>query len=443
LRAADLGLSVVLIEADKVGGTCLHRGCVPTRAMLHAASLAYDAGAPAERWGIHTTVDIDFKALLARRDDVVERNHRAVQSHLGHANVTVVDGYGRLAGRRSVVVDEQRYEATRGMVLATGSVPRLLPDIAHDGVRVLTSDDAFALERVPASAIVLGGGAVGAEFSQIWNALGSDVTIVEIEDRLVPMEDADVGHELARALQRRGIKVHVGSHLIDAAMLEDALEVTLDTPSGLKKLTAEVLLLAIGRDAASADVGFLEAGVETTRGFVTPRDWFTLETHSRGIYAVGDLLPPPSQARAHVAYAEGMLAAERVAGTGARSGIDYTGVPRVTHGLTETACVGLSEEAARQTAEEVQTMKMPMAGVAKGLMLGEMGMAKVVAAGGNVLGVHLVGPHVTELIGEATAITNFEASPLDVARLVHAHPTLSETVAELSMALAGRPLHRR
>jgi dihydrolipoamide dehydrogenase len=179
------------------------------------------------------------------------------------------------------------------------------------------------------------------------------------------------------------------------------------------------------------------------RGSVTPRDWATLESHSKGIYAVGDLLPPPSQARAHVAYAEGMLAAEQVAGAATPRGIDYNGVPRVTHGLTETACVGLSEDAARREGGDIRTMKMPVAGVAKGLMLGEMGMAKVVASDDTVLGVHLVGPHVTELIGEAATITNFEASPLDVARLVHAHPTLSETVAELSMALAGRPLHRR
>ncbi|MGH2807828.1 MAG: FAD-dependent oxidoreductase [Actinomycetota bacterium] len=445
LRAADLGLSVTLVEADKVGDTCLHRGCVPTRAMLHAASLAHDAGAPAARWGIRATIDdIDVAQLLATRDDVVARNHKAVQGHLGAARVSVVEGYGTFVGRRTVVVGDERIEATRAVVLATGSAPRVLPDLPRDGIRVLTSDDAFALDRVPASALVLGGGAIGAEFSQIWNALGSDVTIVEIEDRLVPMEDADVGHELARALKRRGITVHVGTRLIDADARDDAIEVTLDTPSGLTKVSAEVLLLAIGRDPASRDLGYHRAGVETERGFVVPRDWSTLETHSQGIYAVGDLVPPPSHARAHVAYAEGMLVAERIAGETGRRGIDYTGVPRVTHGLTETACVGLSEDEARAVAGDVDTMKMPVTGVAKGLMVGDMGMAKVVAArDGNVLGIHLVGPSVTELIGEASAITNFEASPLDVAELVHAHPTLSETVAELSMALAGRPLHRR
>ena len=442
LHAADLGLTVSLVEEDRLGGTCLHRGCIPTRAMLHAASLADSAGAPAHRWGLQTSfAGVDMPALLTTRDKIIERNERAVEKHLGTAHVEVFHGHGRAVGPREVMVEGLgSVRARRALVLATGSHPHRSHHVDVDGERVLDTTQTLRLDRVPRSVTILGGGAVGAEFSQIWRALGAEVTIVEIESRLVPFEDAAVGTELARALRRRDIKSVVGARITEAEV-GDEVRLSLDQDGRTQEVTSELLIVAIGRSPNMSDVA--ELGVTDESGRVTPRSWSTLETDVEGVFAAGDLLPAPSPARAHVGFAEGMLVADAIAGS-TTQGIDYAGVPRVTHGIIETACVGLSEEDARGVAHDVETMSMPLGGVAKGLMVGEPGIVKVVAErGGTVLGVHMVGPGVSELIGEATALVDYEASVHDAASLVHAHPTMSEALAELNMALAERPLHRR
>lgn len=442
LRVADHGMSVALVEADKVGGTCLHRGCVPTRAMLQAAAIAATIGAPASRWGIHATLDsLDMTQVLATRDEVVDRNHRAVQGHLA-GRVETLRGRGRLADTRTVVIEGDRVEAKKAVVLAMGSVPRRFAAIEPDGERVLTSDQAMRLDRVPGSALILGGGAIGAEFSQIWAAFGSEVTIIERGPRLLPFEDEAVGTALARALRRHGINSLVSAHTQQVTVDDDAVHVQLRLGDKISTRSADVLLLAAGRDPATEDAGLYTAGIELSEGYV-PVDWNGLETDARGVYAVGDLLPAPSQARAHVAYAEGMLAAEHIAGRPTTE-IDYVNVPRITHGIIETACVGMSELEARAEGIEVETSSAPMAAVAKGLMLGEPGMTKVVAErGGSVLGVHIVGPNASETIAEAAAIVNYEASAAEAADLVRPHPTLAESAQELYLAMAGRPLHHR
>ena len=444
LRCADLGLTVAIVEDRDVGGTCLHRGCVPTRATLQAASIADAAGRPAERWGVLAKFDgVDLPRLAATRDDIVGRNHRAVVSHLERAGVEVIAGSGYIERPRTVRVGNDHIESQRGVVVATGSSPLVLPGLEPDGVAILDSDQTLGIERVPRSVAIVGGGAIGAEFSQIWSSFGAEVTLIEKEQRLVPMEDADVGRALERALRRHGIRTFVDSTVTDMNVRTGVVELTLTTPAGPTPLQVEMVIVAAGRVPRTEGSGLAEAGVALEEGFVVPADWNSLETNVAGVYAAGDVLPLPSQARAHVAYAEGRLVAEALAEKGG-PGLDYRGIPRVTHGLVETACVGLSEEEARAAGADVEVMAAQIGAVAKGLMLGEAGMAKVVTEReGPVLGIHLVGPQVVELIGEATAIVDFEATPDDVASLIHPHPSLSEMLAEVHLALAGRPLHLR
>jgi dihydrolipoamide dehydrogenase len=443
LRAADHGLSVALVEARELGGTCLHRGCVPTRAMLHAASFVDSASASA-RWGIEARVlSVDFARMIATRDEVVDRNHAAVVRHLDRAGVRVVKGFGRLAGPLSVRVEGETLTAGRAVVAAAGSVVRQFDRLAPDGRSILTTDDAFALERPPRSALILGGGAVGAELSQVWRAFGADVTILEREEHLVPFEDDAVGTGLARALRRKGISSVTGIHVEDVRTSDAGVELDVSRAGRVETHRAEVLLLAAGRTPATRDGGFEEGHVARAGSHVVPGGRSGLETAAPGVFAAGDVLAPPSQARANVAFAEGMLAADAIAGLDVMP-LDYAQVPRVTHGMIETACVGLSEEEARSAGMEPHARTMQLGGLAMGLILGEPGLGKVVTDGdGTVVGIHLVGPRVTELIAGAAAITSFEATAEQAATLVHPHPTLSEVLQELYLTLASRPLHLR
>ncbi|HUY98093.1 MAG TPA: dihydrolipoyl dehydrogenase [Verrucomicrobiae bacterium] len=444
LRAAGLGLSTCLVERDLVGGTCLHRGCIPTKAMLHAAELVDGIRDGQERWGIRATLEgVDVPQVLRTRDDVVQRNFRGLEQHLAGAGVTLVRGDGRLRDARTVAVGgDQVQTARRAVVLATGSVPRRIAGLEVDGERVLTSDEALRLERVPRSAIVLGAGSVGVEFASLWRSFGAEVTLVEALGAVLPLEDPDVSRELARALRQRGLQIRVDTRCESVASDENGVRVTVSHLGETEVLEAELLLVAVGRDPVTQDLGLEAAGVRLDRGYVVPRDWSTLETDVAGIYAVGDILPPPSLALAHASFAEGMLVAELIAGVRSAP-IDYDGVPRATYSSPEVASVGLTEPAARERGLTVVTNRMPFGGVAKGLILGQGGFAKVVAEkDGAVLGVHLVGARVTEMISEAMLITNWEADPADVAQLIHPHPTLSEALGEAHLTLAGRPLHQ-
>jgi dihydrolipoamide dehydrogenase len=465
LRAAALGLEVVLVERDKVGGTCLHRGCIPSKAMLHAAELVDGVAEARERWGVKATLDaVDWSALVATRDDIVARNHRGVQAHLAHAGVRVIAGSARLTGSRSVRVtgpgaagpgvtgagaggerDVHDLSARRGLVLATGSRPRTLPGLAPDGRSVVTSDDALFAPGLPASVLVLGGGAIGVEYASFHRSLGAEVTLVETADRIVPLEDADVSRHLTRGLKKRGIDVRAGARLLDADVLRDGVRARVRTARGeTLTLEAERLLVAVGRAPVTDGLDVAAAGLTTdARGFVTPADWDRLETAVPGVHVVGDLLPPPSLGLAHASFAEGLLVAETLAGLPSAP-VDYAAVPRVTYSSPQTAAVGLSEAEARARGYEVETNTMPLTAVAKGMVHGQGGMVKVVTeSGGRVLGVHLVGPHVSEMIAQSQLIVGWEAEPSDVARHIHPHPTLSEAVGEAFLTLAGRGLHQQ
>ncbi|WUW20856.1 dihydrolipoyl dehydrogenase [Streptomyces sp. NBC_01463] len=447
LRAAALGLEVVLAERDKVGGTCLHRGCIPSKAMLHAAELVDGIAEARERWGVKASLEsVDWQALVATRDDIVARNHRGVEGHLAHAAVEVVHGSAELTGPRSVRIDGYGdVTARRGIVLATGSRPRMLPGLAADGTRVVTSDDAPFAPGLPDSVLVLGGGAIGVEYASLHRSMGARVTLVEAADRLVPLEDADVSRHLTRGLKKRGIDVRTGARLVEATVLGGGVRATVRTPRGeVRTVEAERLLVAVGRVPVTDGLGLAAAGLAPDRrGYVAPADWSRLETAVPGIHVVGDLLPPPSLGLAHASFAEGLLVAETLAGL-RPAPVDYAAVPRVTYSAPQTASVGLTEAQARDAGHEVAVGTMPLTAVAKGMVHGQGGMVKVVTErGGRVLGVHLVGPHVSEMIAESQLIVGWDAEPSDVARHIHAHPTLSEAVGEAFLTLAGRGLHQR
>ena len=444
LRAGNLGLSVGLIEKDKVGGTCLHWGCIPTKALLHAAEVMDGVHEAAERWGIKTAVEsIDYSATVANRDDIVTKNFKGLEGHLKKVKVQTLKGVGRVTGPRTVQVEGVgEVTANKALLLASGSQPKSIPGLEIDGRRVISSDHALMLDYLPKSVVVLGAGAVGVEFASFYRSMGADVTLVEVLPGLVPLEDADVQKELARAFRKRGIEVLVDTKLEDAKVTDDQVTVTVTAKGKTTEVTAELLLVATGRGAITGGLGYEELGVRLDRGFVVPRDWDTLETDVDGVYAVGDILPPPSLALAHASFAEGMLVAELTAGRPSPP-IDYAGVPRVTYCTPEVASVGLTEAQAKEQGYEVVSNRFPFGGIAKGLIHGQGGMVKVVAAkDGPVLGVHLVGARVTDLVAEAMLIYNWEALPIEVAQFIHPHPTLSEAVGEAFLTLAGRPLHQ-
>ncbi len=454
LRAAALGLSVALVERDLVGGTCLHRGCIPSKALLHAAGIMEGIEDGHRRWGIHTAVErVDAAVLAVTRDQIVDRNFKGLVDHLHKEHVTVLAAQARVTSPRTVALQPtgngsgelpRELTARRGLVIATGSIPRELPGLSSDGVHVLTSDQATRSDRIPKSVIVVGAGAVGLEFATFYRSFGADVTIVEVLDRVLPTEDPDVSREMARALRNKGITVHVSARIEDISRTDEDVRLTLATAGGKapQTLTAEAMLLAIGRIPVSDSLGLDEIGVTRDRGYLVPADWARLETSIPGVHAVGDLLPPPSLALAHASFAEGLLVAETLAGQ-VVAPIRYSGIPRATYSLPEAASVGLTEAEARELDTEIVVNRLPLTSVAKGLIYGQGGILKVVAErGGPVLGIHLVGPHVTDLIAEAMLITNWEALPIEVAELIHPHPSLSEVIGEAHLTLANRRLHQ-
>ena len=433
-RASELGLSVALIEKDKVGGTCLHRGCIPTKAMLHAAEIA-DGARDGASVGVKSTFDgIDIPAVYAYRDGVVNRLYKGLQGLVKANKITYIEGEGRLVSPTAVEVGGQRYEG-RHILLATGSTPRSLPGLDIDGDRVLTSEHALQLDRVPASVVVLGGGVIGVEFASVWRSFGSEVTIVEALPHLLPLEEESSSKLLERAYRRRGINFELGVRFEGVKTTDAGVVVTLE---GGKTIEAEYLLVAVGRGPFSAGLGYEENGVATERGFVLVDEY--CQTNVPTISAVGDLIP--TLQLAHVGFAEGILVAERLGGLSPVP-IDYDGVPRITYSEPEVASVGLTEAKAKEKyGDNLKTFTYDLAGNGRSQIHKTSGAVKVIAvADGPVVGIHIVGSRVGELIAEAQLIYNWEALPSEVAQLIHPHPTQTEAIGEAHMALAGKPLH--
>ena len=433
LRAAELGLTVVMVEQDKVGGTCLHRGCIPTKALLHSAETV-DVIKEAAQFGVHGTFEsVDMAAVNAYKAKVVEGLFKGLTGLVKSRNIEVVQGRGKLVSATAVEVDGRTIEA-RHVLLATGSYARSIPGLEIDHDKVITSDDALGFDRIPASVVILGAGAIGCEFASVWSSFGAEVTIVEALPHLVPLEEESSSKLLERAFRKRGIKQELGARFERVEHTADGIVAHLE---GGKAIAAEVLLVAIGRGPTSADLGYEQVGVEMERGFVKVDAY--CQTSVPTISAVGDLIP--TLQLAHVGFGEGILVAERLAGLPVTP-IDYDGVPRVTYSHPEVASVGLTSELARARGYDIVEATYDLAGNGKARILGTAGAVKVIAAkDGPVLGVHMVGERVGELIAEAQLITNWEALPSEVAQLIHPHPTMSEAVGEAHLALAGKPLH--
>jgi dihydrolipoamide dehydrogenase len=434
LRAAELDLSVIMIERDKVGGTCLHRGCIPTKALLHAAEVA-DAAREGEKVGVRSTLEgIDMAGVNSYKDAVVERLYKGLTGLVKSRHITVVQGSGRLTSATTVEVDGTAYTAAKAVVLATGSYSRSLPGLEIDGERIIASEHALTLDHVPSSAVVLGGGVIGVEFASVWRSFGAEVTIVEALPHLLPTEEESSSKLVERAFRRRGINFSLGVRFAEAKVTDAGVTVTLEDG---KTVDGELLLVAVGRGPVSDDLGYAEAGVTMERGFVS------VDSHCRtnlpNVFAIGDLRP--GLQLAHVGFAEGIMVAEQVGGLNPPV-IDYDGVPRVTYCEPEVASVGITSATAKERGYDVVEVTYDLAGNGRAQILQTTGAVKVIAAkDGPVLGVHMVGSRVGDLIAEAQLITNWEALPIEVAQLIHPHPTLSEAVGEAHLALAGKPLH--
>ena len=434
IRASELGKSVALIEKDKVGGTCLHRGCIPTKALLHSAEVA-DTTRSAPSVGVKTTFEgIDMPAVTAYREGIVAKKFKGLEGLIKARGVTVVAGEGHLTAANSVTVGDDTYVGT-DIILATGSYSRTLPGLEIGG-RVITSDHALELAEVPARVIVLGGGVIGVEFASVWKSFGAEVTIVEALPHLVPNEDEAVSKTLERAFRRRGIKYTLGVRFQSVTQSADGVTVTLEDGSTHE---ADYLLVAVGRGPATDGLGFEAAGVALERGFVAVDE--RLHTSVPGVWAVGDITP--GLQLAHRGFAQGIFVAEEIAGLSPIVVPDL-GIPKVTYCDPEVASVGLTEAQAIDAhgADQVESYNYNLAGNGKSEIIGTAGMIKVVREkDGPVIGVHMVGARVGELIGEAQLVVGWDAHPEDIAPFIHAHPTQNEALGEAFLALAGKPLH--
>jgi dihydrolipoamide dehydrogenase len=434
LRSAQLGKSVALIEKDKLGGTCLHRGCIPTKALLHSAEIA-DNVKDAAHYGVQATFGaIDMPAVNNYRDTIVDRLFKGLTGLVSSKNITVVAGEGRMAGPRTIQVGSDYYTG-ENLVLASGSFSRTLPGLEIGG-RVITSEHALQLNFVPKKAIVLGGGVIGVEFASIWKSFGTEVTIVEGLPHLVPNEDEALSKGLERAFRKRGIDFKLGVRFSGVTQSETGVVVSLESGETLE---ADLLLVAVGRGPNTSGIGYEEQGVAMDRGYVLTND--RLQTNLPNVYAAGDIVP--GLQLAHRGFQQGIFIAEEIAGLNPAF-IDETGIPKVTYCEPEVASVGLTEAKAVETygAGNISTYEYNLGGNGKSQILGTAGFIKLIRKNnGPVIGVHMVGSRVGEQIGEAQLIVNWEAYPEDVATLVHAHPTMNEAIGEAHLALAGKPLH--
>ncbi len=434
IRATQLGMSAAVIEKDKLGGTCLHRGCVPTKALLHSAEIA-DVAREGAAYGVNSSVEsIDILAVNAFREKLVDGKHKGLQGLLKANKITVIEGEGKLVSPTTVQVGGDNIIG-KHVVLATGSYSRSLPGLEITG-RVITSEHALELQEIPKKVIILGGGVIGVEFASVWRSFGAEVTIVEGLPHLVPNEEESVSKQLERAFRKRGIDFKLGVFFQGVTQTADGVNVTLADGT---TLDADYLLVAVGRGPATQGLGYEEVGIEMDRGFVLTNE--RLATNVAGVYAVGDIVP--GLQLAHRGYQQGIFVAEEIAGLNPVI-VEDVNIPKVTYCDPEIASVGLTEAKAAEKygAENISSYEYNLAGNAKSSILGTAGTVKAVRVNdGPVVGVHMIGARVGELVGEAQLIVNWEAYPEDVAPFIHGHPTQNETIGETMLKLAGKPLH--
>ena len=451
LYAASAGLSVALVEAEKVGGTCLHRGCIPTKALLHAAEVFRTVGHSGEH-GVKLPEGVvpepDWPAANRRKAGIMNNLHRGLSGLLKRRKVDVVNGWGRLTADGAVAVSGSEGASQtlsgRAVVVCAGSAPRAIPGMDVDGVTVMTSDQATNsdADRLPERVAVIGGGVIGAEFASVYTDLGVSTTLLEaLPHAILPLgPDRDVADVLAKSLKKRGLTAHAQARVGTLEHTSAGVVVPFETPQGSDKIEVDQVLVSIGRRPVTEDIGAAEAGVRLTdRGFVEV-DPTTMLTSRPGVYAVGDCVPTPGLA--HVAYAEGIVAVQHFLGENPAP-VDYAKIPWVVYAHPEVAWSGLTEEDAKVAGYEGEVHRHSMGGNGRAMILGETeGLVKVVAQkGGPVLGFHMAGAWASELMHEGYLAVNWEALPAEVGHLIHAHPSLSEAIGETMITFSGRSLH--
>ncbi|MCF8563655.1 dihydrolipoyl dehydrogenase [Alicyclobacillus tolerans] len=452
IRAAQLGLKVCVVEKSKMGGTCLHQGCIPSKALLRSAEILAEAKRAQDFGVIHSEPEFDLHKAMERKNSVVDQLYKGVLYLMKKNNVHVIEGVGRVMGPSifspqagSVLVELQNSEtqilSPRNTLIATGSRPKSLPGLELDGVRVISSDEALALKQLPESALIIGAGAIGVEWASMLNDFGVDVTLVEFQSRVLPMEDEDVANELARIFKKRKIRVLTSAKVLPETLVKkpDSVQIHAEHMGSTVSLEAEVLLVAVGRAPNTEDIGLEATQVRLNGGYIEVNG--QLQTAEENIFAIGDAIG--GLQLAHVAAREGIRAVEVMAGL-SPAPLDYNAIGRCTYSRPEVACVGLTEEQARSNGHRVKTGKFSFRAIGKALVFGEQdGFVKVVAdeETDDVLGVHMIGPHVTDLISEAGLAQVLNATPWEMASVVHPHPTLSEALGEAALAVDGKALH--
>lgn len=436
LRGSQLGLKVALIERDLLGGTCLHRGCIPTKALLHAGEIA-DGVRESSHFGVQANLQgIDMPQVNTYKDSVVNRLHKGLQGLVKHRGVDYITGDGKFIAPNAVKVGDQTFTG-KNVLLATGSFPKTIPGLEIDGKFVITSEEALKLEKVPSKVVILGGGVIGVEFASVWRSFGAEVTVVEGLPRLVPAEDEASSKALDRAFRRRGINASVGVKFAGVEKSKDGITVKLEDGT---TIDADLMLVAVGRGSATRNQGFEAAGLEFDGELLKVND--SLQTNLPNVFAVGDIVRGPQLA--HKGFQEGIFVAEHIAGLNPRI-IDISAIPRVTYSEPEIASIGLTEAQAKEKfgEENIRSIQYDLAGNGKSQILKTAGFVKLIAKknGGPFVGIHMVGSRVGELLAEAQMMYSWEAAPEDVAPYLHAHPTMSESMGEAAMALAGKPLH--
>jgi dihydrolipoamide dehydrogenase len=452
IRASQLGLKTAIVEKGKLGGTCLHKGCIPSKALLRSAEV-YATAKKSEDFGVTTgEVGVNFTKVQERKEKIVEQLHRGVQHLMKQGKIDVYEGLGRILGPSifspmpgtiSVEMnngEENEMLIPKNVIVATGSRPRTLPGLEADGQYVMTSDEALVMEDLPKSIIIVGGGVIGIEWASMLADFGSQVTVIEYADRIVPTEDKDVSREMQRAMKKKGVKIITNAKVLSETLQKgDGVTISAEVKGETKEFTAEKLLVSVGRQANVEGIGLENTDIQLERGFIQTNEYFqTKESH---IYGIGDVIG--GLQLAHVASHEGIVAVEHIANQNPHP-IDYTLVSKCIYSSPEAASVGLTEDEAKEKGHDVKIGKFSFKAIGKALVYGESdGFVKIVADKGtnDILGVHMIGPHVTDMISEAGLAKVLDATPWEVAHTIHPHPTLSEAIGEAALAVDGKAIH--
>ncbi len=445
IRASQLGMRVAVIEKDKLGGTCLHRGCIPTKALLESAKV-YSLVRRGEEYGVRTSeVQLDYPRMLSRKDAIVGRLHTGVQYLMKKNKITVIEGRGQFVSPTTISVvqndGQERQVEAKDVILATGSEPRGLPGLDIDGECILSSDHIIGLTQAPESLIIVGGGAIGSEFASFFNDIGTNVTIVEVMPHILPLEDAEIGRELEKVFKQRGIQVMTEAKLLSETMARKNGKIEINVQTGGEKatLSGDRMLLAVGRRGLVESLGLEKLQVQMERGYVKVDQ--SMSTSVPHLYAIGDVIG--GMLLAHVAMAEGFVAVETIAGKKPEP-LNYDRVPRVTYCRPEVGSIGLSEDEAKSKGHQVKVGRFPFRANGRAMIAGEPeGLVKIVAdaESDEILGVHILGPEATELIMEPSLAKFLEATAWELGSSIHAHPTLAEAIGEAALAVDGQAIH--